>query len=251
MPTFFAQILCQIVQPEKVEHWIEVGGPLMMFALLFSCSMGFPVPEDIPLLIGGFFVAKGKMNIVLMSIAAWVGIVGGDLLLYRFGYTYGLNMSKMPLIGRHLTRERILKAERLFDRWGTWVVAIGRFLPGVRGAVMVAAGAIRFNFYKFIITDGLVALVSGGAFVALGYYLGRKLDDVGDIVDRVKPYEHYIIAGFAVLVLVFVIYLWWRYKRHKTVSDVALDKVVDFAEHHSQPHGLNPHENVKPDEVRE
>ena len=39
---------------------------------------------------------------------------------------------------------------------------------GIRGAMVVAAGAMRFNFIKFVIADGLAALVSGGLFVWLG-----------------------------------------------------------------------------------
>ena len=77
-----------------------------------------------------------------------------------------------------MTREGIVKAEVLFDRWGIWVVAIGRMFAGVRGAMVVAAGATRFNFTKFVVADGLAALVSGGLFMGLGYWAGIKLGNI-------------------------------------------------------------------------
>src|SRR4051794_41373821 len=210
---------------QRVEGWIEVGGPLVIFVLLFTCGLGLPVPEDVPLIIGGFFVAQGKMHPVPVCILAWCGIVGGDCVLYHLGKRYGLNITRVPFIGKHLTKERILKAERLFDRYGIWVVAIGRLFAGIRGAMVVAAGATRFNFVKFLIADGFAALVSGGMFVALGYYLGKKVGSVEEIRQRIKPVEHWVFLGIGAAVVLFILYLLWRRQRHKTLGDVALEKV--------------------------
>src|SRR3712207_4788842 len=80
-----------VFDPNKVQHWVEVGGPLVIFGLLFACGLGLPLPEDIPLIIGGIFVAQGKMNIWVVSILAWCGIIGGDCVLYHMGKRYGLN----------------------------------------------------------------------------------------------------------------------------------------------------------------
>jgi membrane protein DedA with SNARE-associated domain len=226
-----AAILGAFFDPSKVGGWISHGGPLMIFALLFACGLGLPLPEDIPLLAGGFFIAKGQMHVVVVCVLAWLGIVGGDCVLYRFGHKYGLNITKVPFIGKHVTKERILKAERLFDRWGIWVVAIGRLVAGVRGAMVVAAGAIRFNFVKFVIADGLAALISGGIFVALGWWIGTKLPDSFDeAVKTVKPYIEWVVVGLVVAIAGFLFYLWWKHRRHKAATDVALEAAVAVVE---------------------
>jgi membrane protein DedA with SNARE-associated domain len=203
---------------QRVEGWIEVGGPLVIFVLLFSCGLGLPLPEDVPLIIGGFFVAQGKMHPVPVCILAWCGIVGGDCVLYHLGKRYGLNITRVPFIGKHLTKERILKAERLFDRYGIWVVAIGRLVAFIRAAMVVAAGAIRFNFIKFVIADGLAALVSGGLFIWLGYFLGRKLGSVEEIHQKIKPVEHWVIAGIILVVAMFVLFKWRQARREKATE---------------------------------
>jgi membrane protein DedA with SNARE-associated domain len=215
---------------ETVQRWIEVGGPLAIFGLLFACGLGLPLPEDIPLIIGGFFVAKGQMGLVTVSVLAWLGIIGGDCVLYSLGRKYGLNITRVPFVGKHLTEARILKAQRLFDRYGIWVVAVGRLLAGIRGAMVVAAGTTRFSFVKFVIADGLAALVSGGLFVGLGYYLGRKLDNVEDIQAKIKPYEHWIIVGIVVVILLVIAYMIWRNRKHKTVAEIAVEKVIKKVE---------------------
>src|SRR3954470_18278974 len=158
---------------DSVEQWIEAGGYFVLFGLLFACGLGLPMPEDIPLMIAGALVANGKMHLAIACVAAWCGIIGGDIVLYHLGKKFGLEITRVPFIGKHLTKERIEKVEQMFGRYGVWVVAIGRMFAGIRGAMVVAAGAIRYNFLKFIIADGLAAIVSGGAFVLLGP-LARK-----------------------------------------------------------------------------
>jgi membrane protein DedA with SNARE-associated domain len=204
---------------------LQYGGPLLMFALLFLCGMGLPVPEDIPLVLGGFFIVHLGWHPWVVCVLAWCGIIGGDCVLYHFGKKYGLNITRVPFVGKHVTAERIERAEHLFDRYGIWVVAVGRLFAGIRGAMVVAAGTIRFNFIKFIIADGLAALVSGGLFVGLGYYLGKKFEDPHKVWQQIEPYKTWVMIGLAFVIALFILYLWWRGKRHIGISDIALQKV--------------------------
>jgi membrane protein DedA with SNARE-associated domain len=152
---------------EHVIIWVSHGGYPVLFGLLFGCGLGLPMPEDIPLLAAGFMIGLGKFNPAIAGICAWCGIIGGDCVLYYLGKRFGLEVTKIPLIGRHLTLSRILWVEQRFKRWGVWVVAVGRLFAGVRGAMVVCAGAIRFPFWRFVVADGLAAVVSGGLFIAV------------------------------------------------------------------------------------
>lgn len=213
----------------KVELWVQWGGYYVLFSLLFACGLGLPLPEDIPLLISGMFIAQGHMNLLIAAIVAWCGIIGGDCVLYHIGKKLGVNASRVPLLGRHVTRARIERAEALFAKWGIWVVAVGRLFAGIRGAMVVAAGATRFNFVKFVIADGLAALVSGGLFIGLGYlvgYWGGSLEHMRHMVHR---YDRRILAILIVAGVLAAVYFWWRHKRHKAIADVAMEKAVKKA----------------------
>jgi membrane protein DedA with SNARE-associated domain len=159
---------------EYVFHWMERYGYIGLFGVLFACGLGLPVPEDIPLVIAGVFVANGKMNLAVAAICAWCGIVGGDVVLYHLGKHFGLEVKRIPVIGRHLSEKRIDYVHRMFERWGVGVIAVGRMFAGIRGTMVVVAGTIRFTFWKFLLADGLAALVSGGLFLMLGYWFGSN-----------------------------------------------------------------------------
>src|SRR5258708_2647964 len=135
--------------PKLIVEWVSKGGCAVLFGLLFACGLGLPLPEDIPLITAGFLIYEGKLNFALAAFCAWCGIIGGDCMLYLLGRKFGDDVSKIPFIGRHVDKRRMAKVERWFAHWGVWVVAIGRLFAGVRGAMVVVAGATRFTFVKF------------------------------------------------------------------------------------------------------
>lgn len=202
---------------EHAQDWISAGGYIVLFALLFACGLGLPLPEDIPLIIAGALSATGKMNLVIASAVAWAGIIGGDIVLYHLGRKFGLEITRLPFVGKHLTKARIERAEMFFEKYGIWVVAIGRLFAGIRGAMVVAAGATRFNFWKFVITDGIAALVSGGLFVALGYWLGNNMEMLMAQVDEAKEM---VMVGAILVGVVAGLWFWRRYKRKRLLPEI-------------------------------
>jgi membrane protein DedA with SNARE-associated domain len=227
----------KIFNLERVEVWFQTGGYFMLFGLLFACGIGLPLPEDIPLLLGGYFVALGKMHIVAVAVLAWCGIIGGDCMLYGLSRKYGMNITKIRMIGTHVTEERILWAEQKFEKYGVWVVAVCRMVAGVRGAMVIAAGVLRYNFLKFIIADGLAALFSGGFFIWLGWIAGRKLGSIDEMREKIKDYEALVAAGILAGICLFIAYILWRRKKRTTLSEIAVDKVEHVAHRVKQSRG--------------
>src|SRR6187551_1665001 len=103
-----------------IQRWVTergfTGGVIIIFALLFACGMGLPLPEDIPLIVAGAFLCTDTKSWINTGIAAWSGIIGGDCIIYFMGRRYGMEIKKVPLIGKHLTRERVERVEQLFEQ---------------------------------------------------------------------------------------------------------------------------------------
>jgi len=215
---------------DRIREWITtqgfVGGTLVCFLLLFACGLGFPMPEDIPLIIAGAFLCTTPERWAIVGFACWAGIIGGDCCLYFLARRYGLEITKVPIIGKHVTIERIRYVEGLFDKYGVGVVATCRLFAGVRGAMVIAAGAIKFNFFKFVIADSLAAIVSGGLFMLLGNWVGSKIDDA-----TIHRFKHYFTGGAVVLVCAFIIWIIIRRNRNRKLHPHPIiaveEKVVD------------------------
>jgi LPXTG-motif cell wall-anchored protein len=199
-----------LVDFSTIQGWIAAGGYLVLFLLLFGCGLGLPLPEDIPLMIAGALAHAGHMDLAIAGACAWAGIMGGDVALYHLSKKYGMGVIQLPLLRRHVTQQRIERLEKLFERYGIWVVAIARLFAGVRGAMVIAAGITRYNFIKFFVADGLSALISGGLFMALGWWLHDKLKDSMSDIDQVK---HWIMVAAIVLVVGGLGWYLWRRRR--------------------------------------
>ncbi len=195
---------------EHVQQWMRTAGYPVLFGLLFSCGLGLPLPEDVPLLFAGYFVATGEMSLLPAAVTAWLGIVGGDCILYSIGRRYGMAITSVPVIGSHIKTEQIGKLHLQFEKYGVWVVAVGRMFAGVRGAMVLVAGTIRFTFSHFIVADGLAAVVSGGVFMGLGYYAGHRFGDLKQIHEAIEQYSLRILLFLAIVGLGVGAWLYWR-----------------------------------------
>jgi membrane-associated protein len=195
---------------EYARHWIEAHGYIAMFGLLFASGIGLPLPEDVPLIVAGVLIAHHSMTWAVAAPVAWFGMMCGDSALYILGYLLGWKVVHLPLLGRHLGIKRIQRCEGWFARWGIWAVGIGRMFAGIRTAIVVTAGTLRFNYAKLILADGAAAIISGGAFMILGYWAGMHARPLGPLIEK---YRHMFTQGALIAALALMLVLWWRARR--------------------------------------
>jgi membrane protein DedA with SNARE-associated domain len=201
-------------------HGVESHGYIAMFALLFFSGAGLPLPEDVPLIAAGVSIAKGGMTWAVAGPVAWAGMMCGDTSLYVLGYIFGWRVVHLPLIGRHISPKRLKKCEDWFKRWGVWAVGLGRMFAGIRTAMVVAAGTMRFTYLKMLAADGLAAIISGGAFMVLGYWAGIHSGQTGDVI---RKYRQWFtpIALVAAIALMIVLRIRSRSRRRAALAEVA------------------------------
>jgi len=185
------------------------GGALTSFTLLFCCGLGLPLPEDVPLILSGALLCHSVQSWIICGVLNWFGIMGGDICLYWMSRTIGLRVTQLPLIRNHVTVERIEKVRDWFETYGIAVVGVGRLVAGIRGAMVITAGVTKYNFTKFIIADGFAAMVSGGIFMVLGWWVGDHISD-----QNIHKFKEWFIGGAILLAVAVVIYFLWKRRSH-------------------------------------
>ncbi len=146
--------------------------------VLLAGGMGFPLPEDVPLLIGGYLCHLGIADIRLMIPIALVAVIGGDFIMYSLGRKYGRHVGRLPVLGRFLTPDRLQKAEAAFQKHGGKTLFVGRFLPGLRAGVFFSAGTFKIPAWKMLAFDGTAALISVPVWILASYWGGGQIDKV-------------------------------------------------------------------------
>lgn len=182
--------------------YFAVGG------LVLLEDFGVPVPGETVLITAAFFAGLGHLNILLVALIGFIGAVLGDNIGFAIG-SYGGH----PLIERYgryifLTPARINKAEQFFNRQGSKIIVIARFVEGLRQANGLIAGLSEMRWFSFLIFNMLGAALWVGLWTTVGYYGGNH-------IGTFLRYEVYFTVG-VVLVLVGLLLRHLR-KRTKAV----------------------------------
>lgn len=146
--------------------------------LLFLGAIGFPIPEDIPIILAGVLSAKKMAHVQSMFIVCYISVVCADLLIFTFGYFFGQKLltagAKSPFLPA-ITEERIEDIREGLRKRRLMYIFIARHLFAVRTLTFLTAGALRIPATEFLIADALAALVSVSLMLCLGYFLGETL----------------------------------------------------------------------------
>ena len=156
------------------EHW----GYLGILLVLLLCGLGLPLPEDVPLLTGGWLCYEGLANVWMMILVGLVGVLSGDLFLFWLGRRFGHRIVEHRLFRKLVNPSRLAKAERLFERHGFRIIFFGRFLPGLRPMLWVVCGISRVPAWIFATTNGAAACISVPTLVLLGKWFGHSIHKV-------------------------------------------------------------------------
>ncbi len=175
-----------------VQHFRYLG----LFLLLILGEIGLPFPEDAILLLSGFLVAQEVVKPLPTFLVVYLGILITDFLLYFVGRKYGRRVVEHKRFHKMLPPDTLMKLEGKFNRWGSLVILLGRHVLGLRAQIFLVAGVMRMSSIKFLIADGVSALVTIGLWGVIGYLGGNSLQVLKKDITRI---EHVVIVAVAVL----------------------------------------------------
>jgi membrane protein DedA with SNARE-associated domain len=157
---------------DAVFSWISQYGYIGLFSLLMLGIVGLPVPDETLLVFCGYLIWKGRLQPAETFLAGFGGSACGITISYLLGRTYGHKL--IYRYGRYigLTLERLDQVHRWFVRLGTWLLAIGYFIPGVRHFTALIAGTTELSWPVFALFAYSGAAIWVVTFLALGYVVG-------------------------------------------------------------------------------
>lgn len=210
----------------------------LIFLVLLAAGFGLPLPEDIPLVMGGVLVHRGQANLSMMILVGYLGIIIGDSIMFGLGRRFGTKVGSAPgFFARIVTPEKRSQVEGMFKKHGEKIVMIARFLPGVRTVTYFTAGSVGMRFSHFLLYDSIAALASAPIFVLLGYYFGA---DIESLLARIAAGERKVLGVLVVLLLGTFLFNRWRARRAKKQLEDALIKQLVAASPGVEPIAASP-----------
>ncbi|OPY75871.1 MAG: hypothetical protein A4E64_01749 [Syntrophorhabdus sp. PtaU1.Bin058] len=174
-----------------IQHFTYAG----IFCLLILGGLGLPFPEDGVLITSGLLIAHGVINLVPAVTVIYPALLIADFILYSIGRKYGRMIVEHKRFSRIVSPATLSRLEEKFTRWGALTVFLGRHFVGFRAPIFIISGVMRISRIKFLIADGLSAIITIAITLGLGCLGGNILMILKRDIKRVD----------SILILVFVV----------------------------------------------
>ena len=174
-----------------------------------------PIPSEIIMPLGGFYVYQGVLNFYILVVFGVIGTVLGALPWYYLGRF--LNEKKLANIvetkGKFLgiTAKDLNKSKLWFDKYGVSLVFWGRLIPGIRTLISVPAGIELMPTNKFLIWTSLGSLIWVIFLSFSGYIFGENYKVIESYVDNFKIY-------FKPILIIFLVFLVFKFIKNIKVK---------------------------------
>ena len=157
-----------------------------------------PIPSEVILPLAGFRARTGALNVLAVWPAATAGSVLGALLLYGLGAWLGYD--RLHRLAGHrwfvlVSQKDLERGDAVFDRHGGKVVLLARCVPFLRSVVSIPAGISGMPLLRFAVLTTIGSGVWNAVFIALGWWLGERWDQVQSWLGPVS----YVVVGLLVI----------------------------------------------------
>ncbi len=207
MPEWFAALF----SPKTIIYY---GGLLLLLAVVFAetgLMIGIIFPGDSLIFTAGLVTRVGILDhpwplvAILIATAAFLGDQSGYFIGWRTGIALFSRQKSLFFRPEYVTMTR-----NFYQRYGAWVLILGKFLPVIRTFAPLLAGVVSMRYLLFVTMSLIGSLAWPFILVPVGYYLGG--------IEWVQENYHWIIIAIVVVTTGPVIVRLIRAARSKTIS---------------------------------
>ncbi|MFI9362776.1 DedA family protein [Kitasatospora sp. NPDC053057] len=187
-------------------------GYLAVALLVLLDNCGIPVPGQTILVLASVYAGTGHLDFTAVLLIAAAAATLGNSLGYLIGHTGG--RAFVHRWGRYvlLTPARMERADGFFARHGGKVVAVARFVDGLRQYNGIIAGTTEMPWRRFALFNLLGAALWTAVWGTFGYVAGAN---IGTVYRTAIRYQLWFAVGLGLLVAAFLLRQVLRYRRRR------------------------------------
>jgi len=196
-----------------MQEWILAQSGAVIYLslslMLAGGALGLPIPEDIPLLLGGVLIHIGKTDPVLTFLVCYLSVVAGDVFIFSIGRYFGPKIFKLRWMQPRKTRTKLKRIRLGLERRSVLMIFLARHLFYLRTLTFLSCGALRMRYSRFIFADALAALISVPLMLIIGYFAAGSFEHMNKLLNEAK------LASLVVFLMAVVGYFIYRRLKSK------------------------------------
>lgn len=202
-------IISSIVDPILNFHgwpaYAVIGGLAFAEAAVF---VGFVLPGEIAVIIGGVLAAKGNVQLPVMIAVAIVCAIAGDSVGYEVGKRYGNRILATKIFARY--QRAIAGGRDGLLRMGGKAVFLGRWTAFLRAVTPGLAGTVSMPYRTFLTWNAAGGILWAGGFTVLGYIAGASYEKL----EKYAGWFSWVVLGLVVAAAAF-----FAVRHHRKAQD--------------------------------
>ena len=185
-------------------------GLLVVFVTVFLDQGGLPVPAYPPLIATAALAAgNGESMFPILAVATLAAVLA-DLLWFIGGRRFGVRLLRLMCRLSLSPDSCVLMTRDVYSRWGAPSLIGAKFVPGFAAVATTLAGENRTPLPRFVLFDGMGALLWAGVAIALGAIFHEAVSDVLARLEDLGRYGLPLVFG---AIAAFIAYKWWQRQR--------------------------------------
>lgn len=203
-----------------MQHWVANLGPPVLFLLVLLQQAGVPYPITPVLIVAGAVSVHGHLPAAAVIGIAAVAALIADLAWYTAGFRLGGRALK-ALCALSLSPDSCVSdTERWFGRFGTRVLVVAKFIPGLGLVSTAMAGVARASLEGFLLYDLIGNLLWATTAVCIGVLFHNA---VGDILQVLAELGYWGVVLLAAALAAFIAVKLWQ--RHALIRELRLSRI--------------------------
>ena len=172
-----------------------------LFVLMLSIAAATLASEDLTCIGAGLMAARGAIDFFPATLACFLGIYFGDLLLFWAGRVFGRPAVRHAPLKWFISADDLQRSTAWFNQRGAKMILLSRFLPGSRLPTYFAAGVLHTHFWSFSFFFLLASLLWTPLLVGVAMLVGEKAFAL------MTAYKKYALSiGLASLVAIYAFF---------------------------------------------
>ena len=172
-------LLPQAALDGQLNNWLNVFGPFLFYVIVWGLvfiGTGLFIGAFVPFVTGSSLLfaagliaaSSSNINVAILVGGVFIAAFLGDQVGFIIGRHYG--RPYLDTRGGNKTQMMIKRTENFYLKYGWGAVVAARFSPWGRVIIPLVAGVGRMNYYKFLTSNFVGALIWGAGITLSGFY---------------------------------------------------------------------------------
>ena len=213
---FISSLPILIGKAVETNQWV---GYLAILFAMFLENVIPPIPSELIMPLGGFYVSQGQLDFLPVVLAGLLGTVFGAMPWYGIGRLVNEERIEKWLEknGRWIgiNPKELARSRKWFNRYGVSLIFWGRLVPGIRTLISVPAGVELMPIPPFLIWTTAGSLIWTLFLTTTGFYLGDNYSIIEKWINPLSTIFKVVIVLVLSYALISIIYKVLR----KLISD--------------------------------